>query len=315
MENIQIGFLQRIKDLLPSHISLVDELSELLGLSNDSVYRRIRGETALSLGEAFLIAEKYKISLDTFLNQKSQTQVVFEYDPISTESELVDYLNMILSDLQLIKDKKGYLIYSATDLPIFYNFAYTELAAFKLYGWIRYTNRVEAPQKFERSFVPTELINICKQIYHAYQIIQTSEIWTENTIDSTLRQIEYYHDLGLFANSQDALLIVEQLQQTVQIIQKQASDQQANFELYQSEVTLDNNCILSNMQGLRKVYLRHQNLNVLITQNDKFCEETENDLNTTLSKSVLVSGISERQRHQFFQKIYHKCENTLKKLK
>ncbi|MCU0436923.1 MAG: helix-turn-helix domain-containing protein [Raineya sp.] len=315
MENIQVGFLQKIKDLLPSHISLVDELSELLNLSNDSVYRRIRGETTLSLEEAFKIAEKYKISLDTFLNQKSQTQVVFEYDPISTEGELIAYLNMILTDLQLLKEKKGYLIYSATDLPIFYNFTHTELAAFKLYSWIRYTNHIEIPSKFEYSLIPKELINLCKQIYHAYQIVRTSEIWTDYTIDSTLRQIEYYYDLGLFANPEDAQLIVKQLQEIIQTIQKQASDQQSDFELYQSEVTLDNNCILSNIQGVRKVYLRHQNLNVLITQNTHFCEETENDLNTTLSKSMLVSGISERQRYQFFQKIYQKCENTIQKLK
>lgn len=315
MENIQVDFLQKIKDLLPSHISLVDELSELLNLSNDSVYRRIRGETALSLEEAFKIAEKYKISLDTFLNQKSQIQVVFEYDPIGTENQLVAYLNMILTDLQLLKEKKGYLIYSATDLPIFYNFTHSELTAFKLYSWIRYTNHVEMPSKFEYDIIPKELINLCKQIYHAYQVIKTSEIWTDYTIDSTLRQIEYYYDLGLFASPKDAQLIISQLQETVQIIQKQASDQQSDFELYQSEVTLDNNCILSNIQGVRKVYLRHQNLNVLITQNTHFCEETENDLNTTLGKSMLVSGISERQRHQFFQKIYQKCENTIQKLR
>jgi hypothetical protein len=40
-----------IKHTLPSHISLVDEIADLLDISYDSVYRRIRGEKPISLNE------------------------------------------------------------------------------------------------------------------------------------------------------------------------------------------------------------------------------------------------------------------------
>ena len=47
---------QRVQESIPPHCSLVDELSELLKISNDSVYRRLRNETILSIDEVELFA-------------------------------------------------------------------------------------------------------------------------------------------------------------------------------------------------------------------------------------------------------------------
>lgn len=41
---LQQHFFDHIKERLPTHLSLVDEVAELLSISNDSAYRRIRGE-------------------------------------------------------------------------------------------------------------------------------------------------------------------------------------------------------------------------------------------------------------------------------
>ena len=48
---IQQALFQQVKDQLPGHLSFVDEISDLLEISNDSAYRRIRGEKELSLKE------------------------------------------------------------------------------------------------------------------------------------------------------------------------------------------------------------------------------------------------------------------------
>ena len=50
-ENIQSSFLEKVRSKLPPTISFADELAELLDISRDSAYRRIRGETILSLDE------------------------------------------------------------------------------------------------------------------------------------------------------------------------------------------------------------------------------------------------------------------------
>ena len=49
--NIQTDFLNQMRNKLPGNASFADELAELLNVSRDSAYRRIRGETVLSLDE------------------------------------------------------------------------------------------------------------------------------------------------------------------------------------------------------------------------------------------------------------------------
>ncbi len=48
---LQIAFLKQIKNQLPPHLSLVDALADQLNISNDSAYRRIRGEKHLTFDE------------------------------------------------------------------------------------------------------------------------------------------------------------------------------------------------------------------------------------------------------------------------
>ena len=59
---------QRIKELLPPHVSMVDSVADILHVSSDSAYRRIRGETPVVLDEARELCRHFKLSLDQILN-------------------------------------------------------------------------------------------------------------------------------------------------------------------------------------------------------------------------------------------------------
>ena len=48
---IQQLFFQKIKENMPAHLSFVDDIAEVLEISNDSVYRRIRFEKPISMEE------------------------------------------------------------------------------------------------------------------------------------------------------------------------------------------------------------------------------------------------------------------------
>ncbi len=61
---VQQIFFQHVKSNLAAHLSLVDEVADLLNISNDSAYRRIRGEKPLSFEELKKLCAHYKISLD-----------------------------------------------------------------------------------------------------------------------------------------------------------------------------------------------------------------------------------------------------------
>jgi len=56
---LQSLLFQQIKEKTHPHLSLVDEISELLEISYDSAYRRIRGEKALSMGELSKVSQHF----------------------------------------------------------------------------------------------------------------------------------------------------------------------------------------------------------------------------------------------------------------
>jgi hypothetical protein len=60
--NLQKELFQHIKNSLPPNISMVDEIAELLSLSYDSVYRRIRGEKPVALDELKVLCEHFHLS-------------------------------------------------------------------------------------------------------------------------------------------------------------------------------------------------------------------------------------------------------------
>ena len=77
-------FFNHIKSKLPQHLSFVDEVAELLNISNDSAYRRIRGEKPIGLDEVQLLCNKYQVSLDQLLHIESNT-VIFSGNRLSME--------------------------------------------------------------------------------------------------------------------------------------------------------------------------------------------------------------------------------------
>ena len=65
--NLQKELFNQIKNSLPPHISMADAIADLLNISYDSVYRRIRGEKPIHLEEVKILCEHFAKSLRIIL--------------------------------------------------------------------------------------------------------------------------------------------------------------------------------------------------------------------------------------------------------
>lgn len=330
---IQQRFLQKLKEIIPPNYSLVDELADLLQVSTDSAYRRIRGETAVSMDEVVKLCQHYKIPLG-LLGADATDGVTFNYRLVSDHTQsFKDYLTKLLADLQKIKSAEPkQVIYAAADVPLFHHFNYPEQAAFKFFYWLNSVSNLPTldGKAFTPSIIPEELMELGKQVYDVYCDIPSIEIWTEESAHSTMKQIDYYWEAGLFERQEDAVLVVEQLAEMLKDIQQMAKrgtkkqeapvtrkkdGEKDNFIMYHSEIQIGNNNILVQVGDTKVNYLRHQTFNYLYTTNTKFCNETEVWLSNMIRKSVLISGVSEKQRYQFFKGIQKNVADLLAKVK
>ena len=202
MEEQKVLF-EIIKSKIPDGCILANEIEELLGLSRESVYRRIRGETPLSFDDLIKICIKYGLSMDEILNIKSNDGVIFQYQPVNIADidSNAAYLTHLLNVMEVVAkspDKKE-LIISAQDIPSYYFCKFPYLAFFRLYTWNNTLDRNKISyDKFCENLDKDKILPIYERMYSTYCSIPTREIWTEHTIDSTIRLIEYFYDAGNF---------------------------------------------------------------------------------------------------------------------
>lgn len=321
--HIQLQFIAHLKKLIPPNISLVDELADLLQVSNDSIYRRIRGETLLTLDETYKICEHFKISIDALTNQKDN-KVSFSYNSFLIENRSFDdYLEMIFNNLKMIHNMGGHITFAAEDIPIFHQFKLKKMAAFKLFYWqksILNSKELEG-KKFDPQFISEKLLKKAEEIFDLYMQIPCTEIWTEETINSTVKQIEYYWEAGLFINPSDAISVCVDMIEMLKQIENQAeknsklpnieNNSNENFNMYFSEVMIGNNTILAKTPAGLATFLSFNTFNVIYTQNPEFSTEVEHWIKNHIKKSVLISGVSEKHRYKFFSNV----EKVVKKLK
>ena len=233
--SLQELLFQSVRTRLAPNVSFVHDLSELLGISYDSAYRRIRGEKELSLEELKTVCLHYGISADALFGHRN-SQVIFNSLAIGEAGfDIEQWLQSLLSAIKRIYDtKEREIIYAAKDIPVFYYFEFPEIAAFKIYFWNKalipaggYENRKLTLE------VQENLYETGRLLLSRYIRIPTSEIWSEETIASILRQIEYCFISGFFEHTEDVFKLCDVLETWLGHVQRQA-EQGFQF-LYGSE--------------------------------------------------------------------------------
>jgi hypothetical protein len=321
---IQNHFINRFKEVLPSGVGLAEEMADLLAVSTDSAYRRIRGETELTIEEVYKISKKYALSIDDVFSNQNDT-VTFSYTKLTdSEHNFEAYLNRLLTHLKTLKkfdNRKIY--YVAEEIPIFYSFFSKKLTDFKLFYWQRSVLNVPEYQqrKFDWGVVPQKLIDIAHASYTEYLTIPSSEIWTSETVLTGLKQIQFYYDSGIIS-SDHAIELLTEYRSMIEMIMKNAensrkniSDKTDTYFMYNSEVVLGTNCIYVIMGETTYSYISFNSMNSLTTNNPQFCEETEHWVRNLEKKSTLISGVSEKQRYQFFSLMFKAIDSCLEKIK
>lgn len=99
-KSLQEYLFQRIRELLPPGKTLADAVSEVLHLSQDSTYRRLRGETILVLEEARELCQTFGISLDELFQLENNSVVFYRTEIEAGNYDFTNYLRGILRLLQ-----------------------------------------------------------------------------------------------------------------------------------------------------------------------------------------------------------------------
>ncbi|HEU4858621.1 MAG TPA: hypothetical protein VFT15_02250 [Chitinophagaceae bacterium] len=320
---------QRIKELLPPHASLVDMVAETLHISSDSAYRRIRGETPLVLDEARVLCQHYKISLDQLLNVK-EGSTLFQNVRIDLKNYSYEkYLKGLTAQVNHVNSFiHKEVIYLTKDMPLFHNFYYQPLIAFRYFFWMK--TIIQHPdfqdREFELNCVSPEIDKMSRDLTIAYNKTPSSEIWNTESINAAILQIEFYKDSGYFTSSSDIRTVYDSLEATFVHLKHMAEygakfmpeespeSKKNNFNFFYNRVILGDNTIMVVTDRMKTVFINYDVLNYMTTQDDIFTGDVYADLKNMMKKSTLISQTGEKQRNIFFGILMNKIKERKKNL-
>ena len=306
----QVELFGRIQKAIPANQALVDVISEHLKISTDAAYRRIRGDKMIDIAETISLCKHFGISLDSLTGNVEDNIIQGALAP----SDLRDmrahlvYLQNFSTQMERLRlSAKKEILLSVADFSVFDFLANKELVFFHIFSWNK--NLYDIPGTFENfmeGLAVDEFLKYFSKIVRCFQFIPTTEIWTTNSIDSSIKLLRYHTEMNHFSDKRNSLFICEQLLNLLNTLQswvKKGTKEESDtpFKFYVSEIDIGNTLILIKNEEDIDCLIRLFTINGLNIKDKKFCKEADNWIHNLIKRSTLLSGSSDREGLKFFE--------------
>lgn len=295
------------------------EMSEILGLSMDSAYRRMRGETALTYEEAGKLAEHYRLH-GVLFDSGNESQIRFNRRRlIDTPEAFAEYLETSLGWMESFpRLSNARLIYSAKDVPIYHQFGYPELARFKFRVWMNNLYGLGQKEPETDDAVLGRIMDMAARLHSAYRRVPVTEIWNDSSIFSLVKQLEYYWFIEAITKTQ-VHRIIEDAEAMIESIDVDANagcrclpdgtQTAVDFEMFYHEVLIMDNHLLLWSETEKTVFLSWGGLNFIHSSETAMVEDMKRFLDGQCRRSVPMSKVNERDRSRWKNRTLKQLED------
>ena len=323
---MQSKFIQYLKEVHSNSSSFVGEVACALDIGFDAAYRRINQKTNLTLEEGVKLAKHFKVSLNKLYEVGSQNTILVEKSPIIyNEEKLETYFTQSIKNLvPLTKLKSASILYSAKDIPLFYTLKDSILTRYKIYVWLKLTNKEMTKNKVSfDEFIETIPITLLKKAYElgtTYNYINITEFWNDNTINGTIQQIIYFYESQLLSKKL-ALKICNDLEEIINHVELQTINQNiinsknnASYNLYKSDLLTMSNIIMVKTSFKKTFFIPYTVLEYLKVEHRETCDTMEEFFERQMINSKLLVHSGERDRNLFFNRMLQKINILREKI-
>lgn len=320
---MQEKFIQYLKEKAQDNTSFVEEIAGVLNVGYDAAYRRINLKTSLSLEETIKLAKHYKISLNKLFEVGSQTTILADLSPPIHNKEGLEMwlIQSHNSVFPLTKLKSSSIIYSAKDIPLFHTLKDSFLSRYKIYVWLKDVDSDMLKNKITFDdfikTIPDSLLENAFKLGEVYKDINTSEIWNNTTINSTLQQVLYYYEAGSLSKEL-ALLICNDIEDVIHQVEKQAihqsiigSKNKSIYNLYVNDIHNMSNTIMVKTPYQKVFFTPFTILSYFKIEHQATCDLMNDFFEKQMSISKLLVNAGEKDRALFFNRM-HKKINRLR---
>lgn len=323
--DFQTRLLHEVKKRIGPSESIGLVLSDVLSLSTDAAYRRLRKETNLTIDEVGKLCLHFHISFDELLAVENH-RLTFDYLDFKLQDYSIEkYLSGILNGLKHLKSLNGTKIYMVVNnVHFFQALNFPEIIYFRLFFWAKSHLVLPGFEKIQfniQSF-GKDAYSLGRQILQFYNQFETFEVIDRELMRGYVRQIQYAYESGWFKDPNQVIILIEKVEAWIEHYAEQAdagkkfmvgtsppADGSA-LNLFLNDAINTDFTVYYEGINRRGVYLTHNIMNYLHTTNERYVEDTKMVLDKQIANANLISKVNQKDRNQFFHELKSQISKT-----
>ena len=205
-----------------------------------------------------------------------------------------------------------------SDIPIVHFGRYKELALFKSFVASHKTFDNENFTVYMEHAENMRIMSTLSELTKTYASMPTIEIWSDTTMDYTLRSLRLYHKAGYFEDNSIALTICNQLTLLVNNLEdwlekgyKGTDPATSEIKVYVSNEGFETDLFYVQSGPIKLNCFKLSTFNSITSSDPVFCADTERLIEDQVRESVLMNEVSKTECTHFFNKLREKISLTI----
>ncbi|MDU1892768.1 MAG: helix-turn-helix domain-containing protein [Dysgonomonas sp.] len=306
----------KILERIPSDIRPSDYLAEVLNLSKESIYRRLKGIIPFTFEEILKLSTVLDFSMDELLKGEKNEYAFFNlttkklFD--TEEDEFIKMFTRHCNNMEAVyKAQNNHIIISANRILSIFANTFDHLIKFYYYKWLHQFGHASLNFKFSDVQIPEKLEEVRHKIKDYSEVQKVTFITDSNIIYNTIKEIKYYIDRGLIER-EDVLLIKNDLQNYIEkfftFSMENVFGKNTQYEVYISSLDIENNTSYTVCDNKISTYYWVYSDIGIYTSDSELCMLQKDWLDSLKKYSILISNSNQKMQAELYNKFLNQLE-------
>jgi hypothetical protein len=293
---------------IPKNIKPVIYLMDLLDLSRESVYRRIRREIPFSMEEITKLSLTLSFSIDEIIEGSKKERKFFDLQIPSDFSEAYielfkDYNNYLQN---LLTAKKSQVLMALNHIPPLFSAFFENLSRFFFYKWMTENMEDISGQSFSNFRMPDDLAGIQEKIViNCQKVNNVLLIFSPHVFLSTIKDIQYFYKRKLLSKEELQSLrkdILDLIDLGERIAKNGCFSAGTHMDFYLSTLNVHSNSIYIQYDNVSETHFWIYSSNPMVIRNTEICDMQKKWIYSLKKHSTLITESNEILQIEFFNK-------------
>jgi hypothetical protein len=307
-KNFNKNLIDAILKNIPPKVKTASYLSNVLKMSRESAYRRIRGEIPFTADEFAKLSVRLGFSIDEIIGNNDFEHAFFEFsvdkkDPNEVYSVMLEKYATLLEKIETTKVADS--VMSLNRIPLTFHVLFDNLHKFVFYKWLNQYNEVPLNLHFSAIEVPQEIMSLQKRIrFNFEKLKRRTLILDPNTFLSQVKEIQYYYQMKLL-NDEDVSLLKKEMNGLVGLLENAAKTgtlgaYKTKIDIYLSFLSIHANTNYYAYDDTIRTIIWIFTANPMVIHNVNISNMQKKWLNSLKRQSTLISQSNEISQAEFF---------------